>query len=62
MDWLKENNVKIEEYNLRNMYCAKLGILTGSIAKDETVKIHEERLRKLFKKNVKKVPEFYLNI
>jgi hypothetical protein len=62
MDCLKENNVRIEENKLRQIYCVELGILTGSIAKDETVKLHEERLKKLFKKKAKKVLEFYLNI
>jgi hypothetical protein len=43
MDWLKENDVRIEENNLRKMYCVKLGFLTGSFLRDATVKIHEKR-------------------
>jgi hypothetical protein len=42
MDWLKENDVRIEENNLRKMYCVKIGFLTGSIVRDAMVKIHEE--------------------
>jgi hypothetical protein len=62
MDWLKENDVRIKENGLKKIHSVKVGILMKSIKKDEMVKFHEERLKKIFKKKVEEVPEFYLNI
>lgn len=58
--WLQNEKIRLEENNIEEMHCPKVGFLTQSHPRMSLVKIYEERIKDLFQDET--IPPFYCSV
>jgi hypothetical protein len=58
--WLQNEKIRLEENNISEIHCPKVGFLTRCHPRSSLIKVYEVRIKKLFQG--KSVPEFYCTI
>jgi hypothetical protein len=58
--WLQSEKIRLEENNIKEIHCPKVGFLTRCNPRSSLIQVYEERIKTLFKG--KSIPEFYCTI
>lgn len=58
--WLTQEKITIEENNISEMHCPKVGFLTQCHPRNDLIKVYEERLKKRL--SCLNIPDFYCTV